>query len=195
MKFAPDRWAEAFINTMGDDAAEAFTILKILNDWAVRLPGAVSGTAIFGELSAQQMEKLILKAAAKLGLENSRSLEGASHFLILMVKKNILNLCGSVIEEIGKLIDLDNKTVSAVLEYVKQPGKELEDKITEIIKEQLHANEVRLIKKSEPALIGGFRLRIGDRVIDASVLSQLKNMEAVLALPETQPAGLSNGVA
>ncbi len=48
-----------------------------------------------------------------------------------------------------------------------------------------HSREVRVHRKVDPALIGGFRFRIDDRLIDASIAAQLRRVEQKLGrLPE-----------
>ena len=186
--FSPQRWAGAFIHTMGNDCEEAFAILKILNEWAKKLPGDISGTA-----NAMQAEKAVRKAAEHLGIKDSRPVEGALRFLVLIIRKGNLRYCDKIINEIDRQLDANKKTFTVILEYVFPPGKELEEQICETVKKRIGAAEVRIVKKPEPSLIGGFRLRIGDEVIDASVLSQLRKMEADLALDPG--VGLSNGAA
>ena len=177
MTFTPGRWAEAFVNTMGSDAEEALIIFKILRDWVNKLPGAV-----FGPSSSMQVKKIIGEAGARLGLSGSAPLEGASQFIMLMVMKNIMRGSGDIITETERLLDKNKNMITVVLEYVFPPDKELEESISEIIKKQTGADGIRFIKKHEPALIGGYRLKMGDMVTDASVLFQLSNMEAALAL-------------
>lgn len=170
------RWAEAFINTMGKDAEEALVIFGILHDWIKKLPGAVFGTA-----SARQLETLIAKGAMETGLSGSRPLEGASRFIILLVRRNQIAHAREIISETEKILDSINKTMPVVLESAVTPSAQLESQITETVKKRFGANHVRLEKKLRPELIGGYRLRIGDELVDASIITQLKNMEAALA--------------
>ncbi|MCL2833039.1 MAG: F0F1 ATP synthase subunit delta [Treponema sp.] len=189
--FAPERWAQAFVNTCGSDAEDAFVLLKILNEWVKKLPGAV-----FGGSCANHVEQAIGKAAAKLGIEQSKPLDTACCFIELMVKRNVVSNCGSIIAEIEKLLDAEKKILPAVLEYVIPPAKELEDSVCAVLKKTTGAREIRLEKKPEPSLIGGFRLRYGGMVADASLLSQLKKMEAMLAEPAASgnwAGNISNG--
>jgi F-type H+-transporting ATPase subunit delta len=58
---------------------------------------------------------------------------------------------------------------------------ELEAFISGEIRKRKMAGELKLEKRINAELIGGFRLRIGDEVIDASLRSQLQRMAADLA--------------
>jgi len=156
---------------MGADAEEAFGILVILLRWVNKLPGAVFGTA-----SAAQLKTLIGKAGARAGAAGTESFECACGFAALLVKRNLLRHSASVISEIRKLLDSGNGIVHATLESASSVFVP-EDELTSIIRERTGANEVRLEKKIRPELVGGYRLRIGDKIIDASVLARLKQIE------------------
>jgi F-type H+-transporting ATPase subunit delta len=54
-------------------------------------------------------------------------------------------------------------------------------RITEAIKKRTGALRIKLETQVNPELIGGYRLRIGDEIIDASVRSQLRRLESCLA--------------
>lgn len=50
---------------------------------------------------------------------------------------------------------------------------------------ETHSREVRVHRKVDPSLIGGFRFRIDDRLLDASIATQLRRVEQKLGrLPE-----------
>ena len=170
----------AFVSIMGDDAEEALTCFKIIHECVKKVPGTVFGTA-----SSVRIEKMIQKAGTQAGLAGSRPLEGAARLMVLLIKKNYFTYCKKVITDIEKLLDAGKKIIPVTLEYVHSPGIEFENQISEIIRKRTGAKEIRLDKKAEPSLIGGCRLKIGDKVIDASVISQLRNLEAVLAFDQS----------
>lgn len=50
---------------------------------------------------------------------------------------------------------------------------------------ETHSREVRVHRKTDPSLIGGFRFRIDDRLLDASLATQLRRVQEKLGkLPE-----------
>jgi len=178
--FVPEHWAMAFINslrTQGGDADEGLRALEALAPWVASLPGAV-----FGSSAAEKLEKLVRAAIgaanAEGTAETSPSLETALRFLVLMVKKNTIRHLDMVIDELKKFLDRKNGIVKAQVEYVFLPD---ESRIEEAIRKQTGAARVDVTWQHKPELIGGFRLRIGDEVIDASIRSQLRKLEASLA--------------
>ena len=168
--FTPQRWARAFINSMGNDAEEAFEFFRLLVSWTGKLPGAVAGTS-----SAAQALALIKKAGENAGIA-SESLEGASHFIFILIKKNCLRHSEEITSEIQKLLDAKKNILPVIFESAFPSGG-FENELAEAIKKNTGAGEIRFRNVVRPELIGGCRLRIGDRLIDASVLSQLKQME------------------
>jgi F-type H+-transporting ATPase subunit delta len=183
--FVPEHWAAAFINsleTQGGEAAEGIDALKILVSWAKSLPGVVSGSS-----DAEKLETLVRQAAVAAGMAKtsafsggdlSPALEAALRFLVLMVKKNKFRHIDPVIDETKKLLDRKNGLVPVTLEYVLPPGDS--SGIEEAIRKRTGAARVEITERVNPELIGGYRLWIGDEIIDASVRSQLQKLEACL---------------
>ena len=52
----------------------------------------------------------------------------------------------------------------------------------------IHEGGVELSEKVDPHLIGGFKLRVGDRMIDASVFQSLRTMHRNLTNNPYEPA-------
>ena len=53
---------------------------------------------------------------------------------------------------------------------------------------KIHQGGVELSEKVDPTLIGGFKLRIGDRMIDATVFESLRTMHRDLTNNPYEPA-------
>jgi F-type H+-transporting ATPase subunit delta len=56
----------------------------------------------------------------------------------------------------------------------------LEEKIRSSLSKQL-GSDVQTIVRSDPAILGGLVIRIGDRVIDDSLRTHLQQLQAALA--------------
>ena len=96
---------------------------------------------------------------------------------------NSLRNFDSVVQKIEGLLDKEHGVLRAFVEYALPAGmeKDFESKLKETIKKRTGASSVELTGKLNPDLIGGYKLRIGDKVIDASIKSQLEKMETWLA--------------
>ncbi|MDR0496421.1 MAG: ATP synthase F1 subunit delta [Treponema sp.] len=170
--FTAKSWAEAFINSIekeGGDIEDSFNTLKALASWISLLPGTV-----FGREAAEKLEPLIRKGI-------SAAQETVIRFFLLTVKKNKIRHIDLIIREIKKALDIKRGVIEVSAEYAFQPGKEFESLVQETIKKRTGASRVELTAKINQELIGGYRLRIGDEIIDASVRCQLESLKVCLA--------------
>jgi F-type H+-transporting ATPase subunit delta len=173
--FVSKQWAAAFVNSLereGGDFESGINTLKILADFAASLQGMV-----FGKAAAMALEPLVRDAMAKAGLTQ----ETTVRFFLLMVRKNAIRHADSIIGEIRKILDKRNSAIKVSAEYAFEPEKDLLSEINATIKKMTGAASVELTGQINKELIGGYRLRIGDEIIDASVRRQLQKMEACLA--------------
>ena len=171
-------WAKAFLNSLdreGLDIEEGIDTFQALAYRLKSLPGAV-----YGRNAAEKLEKLLRD-----GIKNeavSPAFELSIRFLILMVRKNMFRHRHLVINEIIKIQNKKNGVITASLEYAA-PSLEKsigESRITEAIKKRSGAAKLVLEKKQNPRLIGGYRVIVGDEVIDASIRSQLESLKTTL---------------
>ena len=188
--FTSASWAIAFINFLekggGDpklrtegsqlaDIEEGVETFMALATLAPSLQGAILGRA-----AAEKMEPLIRKGISSSGTL-SYAQETAVKFFLLIVKKNAVRHIYGISEEIKKQINKRQGVVVVSVEYAFEPEKEFESRIVETIKNQLGTARVELSAQLNPDLIGGYRLRIGDGIIDASIRNQLRKMKTCLA--------------
>jgi F-type H+-transporting ATPase subunit delta len=174
--FISQRWAAAFINSMGDQAGEGFIVLGILSAWIKELPGAV-----FGSRDAKRLERLIMEGVEKTGAGKAEIPGKCSRFVCLLIKKDLFRHIDPVLREIEKILNEQKGILPVIAESAQPLDEELEALIAGDLKKRKGATEVRLEKRINPALVGGLRLRIGDEVIDASLRGQLQRMAAELA--------------
>ena len=176
--FQSAHWARAFINSVekeGGDIEEGIEELKVLASWVKKLTGEV-----FGSLAAKKTETLVRNAVSETAFL-SPALETAIRFLVLMVKRNKIRYLDSVIIEAKKLLNKKRGIVAVSVECAFPLDEAVETRIKEEIKKHSGATGVELTEQHRQELIGGYRLRIEDEIIDASVSSQLKRLESRLA--------------
>jgi F0F1-type ATP synthase delta subunit len=177
--FSADRWAEAFIASCGDDADAAFESLKVMTkalDAVIHLKRRIAGTD-----DACRVEKMV-RAAMKKAAVDSTGVEIACRTLALLIRRGLFQRHQALIEEIGKALDRKNGVLNATLETVAPLSAPFRKNLEQSIKETAKAREIKLTEKITPELLGGYKLRVGTRVIDASVASFLQNMAKQLAL-------------
>jgi F-type H+-transporting ATPase subunit delta len=186
--FAGRAWAEALTNTLEREGCKIEEGIEALEIFAPRV-SSLRGIA-FGSSAAEKLEALLREGLKKAGV-SSPAYETALRFIVLMVRKNKFRRIDSVLAEAKKILDVKNRIVRAVVEYAAAPGEDAagaksakfmdEGRIKELIKKRSGAVRVEMVVRNNQELLGGYRLRIGDEVIDASVRSQLKKLGNSLA--------------
>lgn len=87
------------------------------------------------------------------------------------------------IHEIASAFDEQYKADKKILTAVVISASGLDDvtrkKVADLVKSQTNS-EVELVEKVDPATIGGFILRIGDKQVDRTVARQLNNLKKQL---------------
>lgn len=90
------------------------------------------------------------------------------------------NKRGGLLEKVAeKYISLYNTSINAVEALVTTAidlDDALEQKVLNKVKELTGATEVTLINKVDPAIIGGFVLRVGDTQYDASIANNFEEL-------------------
>lgn len=102
------------------------------------------------------------------------------NFLLILVDKRRISLLSTIIEKYLELnYDLESITVaelSSAVEFTEAQQKNLIDKIKIFTK----SNNVKLVTTTDPNLIGGFIVKIGSKVIDASLAGKLRKISFYL---------------
>ena len=131
--------------------------------------------------------------------DDSSAREIAIRFFQLLVMKKRIRHINLVITEIENISNIRRGIIAASVEYAfpfepaaesneqgpevhgSPPEKRFESVLCETIKKRTGASGIDLTARVNPDLIGGYRLKIGDEIIDASIRGQLRKMENYLA--------------
>ena len=162
-------WAKAYIKSLeneGLDIAEGIDTLQILSD-QVKAHGGI----LFGRTAADKLEELLYKGIPL-------CLDITVRFLVLMVRKNMFRHVKPVINEIKNIMNKRWGIIEATVEYALIPNdkSQVESTIIQAVKRRSGVKEVVLESRHNPQILGGYRVKIGDEVIDASIRSQLDNL-------------------
>ncbi|MDR2519366.1 MAG: F0F1 ATP synthase subunit delta [Spirochaetaceae bacterium] len=205
--FAKERWAAAFINTAACDLDNGLEALRLCARFAAAIPKPLSGRT-----DALALEKALRRSMERACVSGAGA-EYACRFLCLLVRKGRFTPRNSkaLLEEIERLKERKQNTLVVRLDSAFP----LDEDVAAQVKERLRraslrraslrragargaeagaeagAEEIRLITRVEPELLGGCRLQIGSRSIDGSLRFLLQNMGSYLqAAPLTKgPAG------
>ena len=179
MMFRPENWAEAFINIAGSVpiAEEALEYLKIFCNAALSLRGNLSGRN-----EADRLGRSIRISLTKFSDQNSGNSANqlAERFVQLMLRKGCFLYYLKIIERIEKRI---YKLKNAEKVFVETPV-ELDNDFIAVLKEKAkcltQTADVMLIITIVPELIGGIKLRWGNKQFDGSVRHALQKMASDL---------------
>lgn len=100
-------------------------------------------------------------------------------FLFLLVDKKREDHLSEIAAEFQRLLNAYNQTVIAEITSAIAPYK----KTQSILEDELEAylgRKVEVTYKTDPALLGGITIKIGDRMIDGSLRTQLNQMAQAL---------------
>lgn len=130
-------------------------------------------------LTANEKMSVVHKA---MGAEPGRSFEG---FLRLVIRHHrekwlcfMLPAFVGIYKQRYGIVDMTLTTASEV-------DDDFVDRLSARVGLETHSREVRVHRCIDPSLIGGFRFRIDDRLLDASIATQLRRVEQKLGrLPE-----------
>lgn len=112
------------------------------------------------------------------------------NFILLLIDKGRIDLFHAMVENYQRLA----REAKGILEVQVETAHELtpENRAQLAAKlKQLTGKEVEMIEKINQALIGGVRVRIGDKVIDGSIQRHLERMKETLAQIQVSQLGVS----
>lgn len=104
----------------------------------------------------------------------------ALNFLRLLIGKAKFSMIGDVLKEYQRLLDEYN----GIEEAEVTTAVELSESEVELIRnnlESLTEKKIKLLRKTDPALIGGIIIRVGGKLIDGSTATQLAALKKELA--------------
>lgn len=102
----------------------------------------------------------------------------ARNFMFLLLSKNHFNLLDEIISSCHEILDKSSGTMKAELRTPYPIAEEMLVRIRKLVSPD--PDKVKITQTISPDLIGGFELRCGDMLLDASVKGQLKRLEKEL---------------
>lgn len=155
------------LNNVYADAKLINGVVQSNKDFVLMLNSPIIKTdkkiAIFKEIFASQISELTLL------------------FVNLITTKNRESLLDQIFDSFITLYDQYKGIQKVVVTTVSGIDDELRKKVLEIVKTTTK-NEIELVEKIDPSIIGGFILKIGDRQLDSSVERTLKNLKKELSV-------------
>jgi F-type H+-transporting ATPase subunit delta len=167
------RYAEAYF-ALAQEADD-------IDGWRAQLTG-VAATLGDPEISdALANPKTSLADRVRMGLQ---LLDGAAdparNLARLLIERRRVGFAGQILAHYDALTDRASGVVRAEVITAVPADAALEEKIRSSLSKQL-GSDVQTIVRSDPTILGGLVIRIGDRVIDDSLRTHLQQLQAALA--------------
>ena len=178
LAFRGDRWAGVFVATLGENAGTGLLCLKALVPPARAIPGDLSGYS-----AAQRLEKTLRESVRDASLVDTATagleaiIEFVIRFFVLLVERGRFRHVESVLAKIEERIDTQNGVLAVTLESATPLDNAFAEEFGRRIAERLGVREVRMKALPVPELLGGYRLRVGALVVDASLKKQVEKMK------------------
>jgi F-type H+-transporting ATPase subunit delta len=167
------RYAKALSEVLTDDKIEKVleelkTLLSLFDDKAIRyFKSPIIPTEKKRELLSNVLQKVEVTEELK-------------KVLNLMAERDRLGLLKEFSEEFEKFADARLGVVKAEITSATELDSEVLEKIKSKI-EEIFNKKAEVTVKIDPSLIGGFIVKVADKVLDASVKTQLENLRKAIA--------------
>jgi F-type H+-transporting ATPase subunit delta len=168
------RYARAFI-----DLAESKNTLKDVAGDMLLLKNTFDGSRELRNVLSNPVIKKDDKSAILISLFEKKVSEDTINFLKFIVDKNREDKLADIVRRFNEIYDEKTGIVNAEVTGAFEIEKDLKDYFKKAV-ENYSQKIARVKYSSNENLIGGFRIRIGDTVIDASVKNQLELLKTKL---------------
>ena len=106
--------------------------------------------------------------------------ETVLNLICLLVDRQRLNIIPDLENEYVLIANDARNIADATVYSVNEMPKEELDKIGALFAQKLNKNAVRITNEIDPSLIGGYKVRVGNRIFDGSLKNKLGRMEREL---------------
>jgi len=167
------RYAKALADVLPTERLEKVkkeikTLISLLDDKAIRYFRSPV-------VSLEKKKSLIEQILEKAGVS-----EELKKVLLLMAQKDRLGIVREFASEFENFVDLRLGIVKAEIVSAVEMDEETLSRIKEKI-ENLFGKEAEITVKLDPSLIGGFIVKVADKVLDASIKTQLEMLKKAIA--------------
>ena len=167
------RYAKALADVLPDEKLgkvneEIKTLISLLDDKAIRY---FKSPVVSLEKKKGLMEQILEKVGVS---------EELKKVLLLMAQKDRLGIVKEFASEFEKFADLRLGIIKAEIVSAVEMDEETLSKIKEKI-EDLFGKKAEITVKLDPSLIGGFIVKVADKVLDASIKTQLEMLKKTIA--------------
>lgn len=167
------RYAEAYFS-LAQDADDVL-------GWREQLAGVAEtlGDPAISDALANPKTSLAERVRAGLQLLDGASPQ-ARNLARLLIERRRVGITREILAHYDALTDKASGIVRVEVTTAVPADDALEQRIRDSLSKQL-GSDVQTVVRSDPSIIGGLVIRIGDRVIDDSLRTHLQQLQAALA--------------
>jgi F-type H+-transporting ATPase subunit delta len=169
-------WAEAFLQlseTNGDTAAVVEQAKSLLATW--------NESSELREAMASPVLEIEAKKAAITSLFGEAISPSFLNLLKLLADRQRIGVLDAVLERFLELYRDQNGIALATVTAAEPLSPEQLEAVTQQIRSVAGTDQVEVNTAIDPSLIGGFVLKVGSKVIDASLAGQVRRLGLALA--------------
>lgn len=156
-------------NTKKEISTDVSTINELLSN-SSNLTSFLSNPLITSTVKKEVIKKLFSGQISDLLLT----------FLMVLVERKRIEFTQLIFQRYLELANTLESIVVADVCSAVQLTEEQNNQIIAKLKQMTQTNEVKLNITTDPSLIGGFTIQIGSKIIDASLIGQLKEITSFL---------------
>jgi F-type H+-transporting ATPase subunit delta len=167
------RYAEAYFS-LAQEAGD-------ITGWRQQLAGVAEtlGDPAVGDALGNPKTSLSQRVGAGLELLDGAAPQ-ARNLARLLIERRRVGIAGEILSHYDALTDKASGVVRVEVTTAVPADAALEQRIRDSLSTQL-GSDVQTTVRSDPSIVGGLVIRIGDRVIDDSLRTHLQQLQAALA--------------
>ncbi|MCS5699451.1 ATP synthase F1 subunit delta [Cyanobium sp. FGCU-52] len=169
-------YAEAFLQVVGTDGSADAVVQEARN-----LLALWHESPELREAMASPVLEVSAKKAALTKLFEGKVSPSLLNLLKLLADRQRIGYLDAVLERVLDLYREQNDIALATVTSAAALSDEQKQSLTEKVKSVAGTDKVEIDTKIDPSLIGGFVLKVGSRVIDASLSGQVRRLGLALA--------------
>jgi F-type H+-transporting ATPase subunit delta len=169
-------YAEAFLQVVSADGSADAVIQEVRNVLALW-----HESADLREAMASPVLEVSAKKAALVELFQGQVSPAFLNLLKLLADRQRIGFLDAVLERVLELYREQNQIALATVTSAAALSDEQKQRLTEKVKAVAGTDKVEIDTAIDPSLIGGFVLKVGSQVIDASLSGQVRRLGLALA--------------
>ncbi|MCD4694148.1 F0F1 ATP synthase subunit delta [bacterium] len=127
------------------------------------------------KITAKQYANALFESLKEAG--NKKQDEIITNFANVLISYNHVSYLPNIINNFNKIWDKDNNIIKGEIVIAREIGENIEKEIKNFIKKENGNKVLEIEKRIDKNIKGGFVLRLGDRLVDASLKTRVEDLK------------------